>query len=264
MHVLYQANIWRESSYDRLMNSMQDSGRFTLMETHVIPFTETLDPEPVVEPQFVLGSNRFVNICRQRGYPVFQSFPPHPIFYDDHHWLNRGRTMTWGELKKASFDEPIFAKPYTEKFFTGRVISSVADMEKVQLATSFIGDEDGECILVSAPVTLVQEARFFVIDGTIVTGSLYRDRGNVRYVRLGQESNSWQRLERILDSRFVDEAFVIDLGLTEHGWKIVEMNNINSAGIYDCDTSAIASALYGWRLSGRGTGTAGSEHQVVI
>lgn len=41
----------------------------------------------------------------------------------------------------------------------------------------------------------------------------------------------------------IDNAFVMDLGRTGDTWKIVELNNINSAGLYETDTNAIVSAL---------------------
>ena len=39
------------------------------------------------------------------------------------------------------------------------------------------------------------------------------------------------------------DAYVMDLGLTDDGWKIVELNNLNSAGLYECDTDAIIRTL---------------------
>jgi hypothetical protein len=41
----------------------------------------------------------------------------------------------------------------------------------------------------------------------------------------------------------IDDAFVLDLGLVGDTWRIVELNNVNSSGIYECDTDAIVRAF---------------------
>jgi hypothetical protein len=248
---LFQKNIWNEYGYDRLLNSAQDAG-IEYDEVHVIPFTETLEPEINYVPKYVFGSNRFINVCRSKGFPTFKSFKPIEDFYPKSDWINGdGFDIRWGELKKADGDflRPCFIKPYTEKFFTGKVYQSLDDIEKTQLATSFIENEDDELIRVSNAIQIYNEIRFYIIGGQIISGSYYKMGGQNKQTRIDSKLHpAWIACQNILSTGFIDDAFVMDLGQidkdwSEMNWKIVELNNINSSGLYETDTDAIISAF---------------------
>lgn len=59
--------------------------------------------------------------------------------------------------------------------------------------------------------------------------------------------HSWLACRDIIggpdSGRHPDRGYVIDLGLVDGQWKIVELNNLNSAGLYKSDTAAIVRAL---------------------
>lgn len=244
MQILAQTNIWKEYNYDRLIQSIIERN-IPLQEVGLIPFTENFQEEITIEPTVVFGSNRFVNVCRIKGYPTFKSFDPIEDFYPRDAWINgNGQWIKWGELK---IDSPKFLKPKTEKFFTGLVVEKQEDLEKVQLASSFLANEDDELIWVTNPVNIKREIRFFVIKGQIVTASQYRRNGQVEH-KLSEwvyDTSAWAAVTDILSNRgMIDDAFVMDMGLTDEGkWLIVELNNFNSSGLYECNTDAIVSAL---------------------
>lgn len=242
MDVLFQTNIWKEYDYDRLIQSIADIGGHC-HSVNVIPFSDELSTDVNFHVDYVFGSNRFVELCRKAGLPTFKSFPPQIDQYDNH-LINRGmKTLRWGD-RFSHMDYPIFAKPVREKFFTGRVIESRDDFDKLQLATSFIEDEDVELITLSDVAYISAEVRFFVINNTIITASYYKEDGVACHHKIDYMHNAWYDCEKILaECGYIDTAFVMDLGLVGREWKIVELNNINSAGIYKCDTDAIASAL---------------------
>lgn len=253
MKWLLQKNIWAEYDYDRFITSIIDAEQ-EYEEVNVIPFTDNFEHPIDFVPTQVFGSGRFVNICREKGFRTFKSFDPYEPFYPSFDWINGdGVDITWGEFKGRDISEPVFIKPYTEKFFTGKVVDSNDDKEKIQLSTSFIANEDDEIIRMSSFVNIYYEVRFFVIGGQIVTGSLYKKHGIGTYFNIDRSFGAWQQCENILSSGFIDDAFVIDLGCTTNGgdfcnrpahdWKIVELNNINSSGIYKCDTDAIVRAF---------------------
>lgn len=245
MHVLTQKNIWNEYGYDRLLNSFDRNGiRYT--EVNVIPFTDELDKAIDFTPDYIFGSNRFVNICRIKGYHTFPSFKPVEDFYDKDYYINgNGYWCKWKDLK---ISDPKFIKPLTEKFFTGRIVENQNDLNKIQLATSFIDNEDEELIWVTDPVQIYNEVRFFVIGGEVITGSLYKIKGNNKQKRIDYMHPAWYACVDILKTGIISDGFVIDLGQINRddcssSWKIVELNNINSAGLYECDTDAIVRAL---------------------
>lgn len=248
---LLQKNIWNEYGYDRLLSSIEQAN-IPYDEVHLIPFTDTFDREIDYIPSSVFGSNRFINVCRDKGYPVFKSFNPIEDFYIKSDWINGdGFDIKWGELKKIKgqeFIQPRFIKPYTEKFFTGKVCHSLDDIEKTQLATSFIDNEDEELVRVSYALDISDEARLFIIGGAIISASLYKINKQNKQVRIDRSHPAWQQCENILSSGFIDNAFVMDLGRIGKeyhcsSWKIVELNNINSAGLYETDTDAIVNAF---------------------
>ncbi len=247
MTFLLQKNIWREYAYDRFLASLINY-HINYKEVHVIPFTDTFDEEIDFVPDYCFGSGRFVNICRARGFPTFPSYSPiETHYYPNQFWVNGdGYDCYWKDLPDT-IDHPVFIKPYTEKFFTGTIIDNKDDLDKIQLATSFLKrDEGDELIRVSEIVDIKDEIRFFVINNNIISASYYKMNGRAKQQRIDAAHDGWLWLEKFLDYYdYIDEAFVIDLGLVKEGWKwkIVELNNLNSAGFYECDTDAIVRSL---------------------
>lgn len=250
MKWLFQSNIWEEYAYDRLLTSTENVGvDFSLVD--VIPFTDYFDTIVDFVPDVVFGSNRFVEICRTKKFPTFKSFKPmENEWYPHYEWINQiGTDMTLKEFAEIGYPDDMFIKPYKEKFFTGLVVRDVTDLEKIQLATSFVDKPEEELIRVSPAKNIYKEARFFVIGGRVITGSIYKENGRGKQYALDETSNAWKQCKGLVDEYLLpDKAFVLDLGLINRedsvsSWKIVELNNLNSAGLYHCDTDAIVNAL---------------------
>lgn len=246
---LLQSNIWQEYAYDRFVSSLIAEGDVDLAMVDVIPFTEDFKTPVDFIPRHVFGSNRFVEICRSKGFPTFKSFAPYEEFYDNKHWLNSsGKDMCWGDLKHITTSGPLFIKPYREKFFTGMVLETLSDLNKVQLATSFVENVDDELVRVSKAQTIYTEVRFYIINGQPITASVYKESGRGKQYELPDCSPAWNACRNILQEGAIDKAFVMDLGLTSKddsytNWKIVELNNINSSGLYKANTDALIKAF---------------------
>lgn len=242
MKVLVQKNIWQEYSYDRFLESMNKCG-IEYKEVNIIPFTKTFSEPVYFTPDYIFGSTRFVYVCRNLGYPTFPGFDARPGFYPKELYINDGETMRWGDVK---IDSPKFVKPlYAEKFFTGRIFENQEDLEEVQLTTSFIDNESDVLVIVSNPVNIIEEYRFFCIGGKISTASLYKIRGENKRIRIDRTHNSWKFLEKITNKYgYIEDGFVIDIGLLSSGeYKIVELNCIHSSGLYDIDTDILCKDL---------------------
>jgi hypothetical protein len=244
MKWLLQKNIWNEYGYFRFMNSIRDAG-IDFEEVNLIPFTENFEKEINFTPTQIFGSGRFVNVCRKLGFNTYRSFDPIEDHYPHQYWVNGiGKDIKWGNLFNYDFTFPKFIKPYTEKFFTGKLIECVGDLNKVQLASSFITNDDDELVRISDAVNIKQEARFYIIGGEVITGSYYRKNGQVYHYRVEPHEDVFKEC-RLMINIFgsIDDAFVLDLGLVGDTWKIVELNNVNSSGIYECDTDAMVRAF---------------------
>jgi hypothetical protein len=244
MKWVLQKNIWNEYGYHRFEDSISKEGiDFDIV--NLIPFTETFSNVINFTPTHIFGSGRFVNVCRKLGYPTYKSFKPIEDFYPKELWINgEGEDIKWGDLPNYDYSIPKFIKPYTEKFFTGKMIESVNDLDKVQLASSFITDDDEEMVRISDAVNISHEVRFYVIGGDVVTGSYYRVNGQTSHMVCPYATDSYVKCRQIIENHgSIDDAFVIDLGRVNNEWKIVELNNINSSGLYECDTDAIVRAF---------------------
>lgn len=245
MKILTQRNIWGEHGYDRLLESFRNQN-CEVVEIDLIPFTKHLDYNG--ECDIVLGSTRFIDLARQKGLPVFPTYDPIALnMFPKSMWLNGGgEWVKWKDLIVEQ--EPVFIKPKREKFFTGRVLESTEDKEKVQLTTSNVEDEGEELIWISPVKNVIDEYRFFVVGGNIITASCYRYNRYPQYHKIDSAHESWFYAQGLLERYKTDETFVLDIGYVKvFGnycyYGIVELNNLNSAGIYACDTDVLARAL---------------------
>lgn len=140
----------------------------------------------------------------------------------------------------------VFARPSEDtKYFAGQVferdnfcfwleeVKKISDPETLSPNTS---------IIVSNVVDIDCEFRLFVIDGKIITGSLYKTKNQVIYSPyIDKEALDYAK--EMLKIWQPDRAFVLDIALTPKGPKIIEINNINSSGFYASDIPKIIESV---------------------
>lgn len=248
MHWIIQSNLFNEVGYTNLINTLE---RLQLPHTivKVIPFSHTIDPIPTASnPIAVMGSTSLVRIGKEYGWGP-------GLFWDEELTFNTWKEH-WGthllnhdsEVCKFSdikFDGIKFIRPIHDlKTFSGEVIDSNDFgewQEKVLQYDDGLVNSETLCA-VAIPKVIHQEFRFFVLDGKVLTGSRYKlgDRvtssGNVdQYITDYAQArvDEWQP----------DRGFVIDIALTDDGCKVIEINNLNSAGFYECDLSKIIQSI---------------------
>lgn len=141
----------------------------------------------------------------------------------------------------------VFIRPLEDsKSFSGGVYTC-QEFEKFKdevinkKTNSLILNKDTE-IVMSEIVKIHIEARFFVVNEKIVAKSIYKRGNSVIYDR-NVDPFLVDYAEKMIAKWTPCKAFVIDIADTEFGSKIVELNNINSAGIYDADSFAIISSM---------------------
>ena len=89
-------------------------------------------------------------------------------------------------------------------------------------------------IQVSTVKKIYKEIRFWVVGGKIITGSQHR-LGNQTIYDDVFEPEAQVFAQSMVDKFQLAEAFVIDVCLTDNGWKVVECGCINCAGFYKSD-----------------------------
>lgn len=140
----------------------------------------------------------------------------------------------------------IFARPSEDtKYFAGQVFERdnfcfwLEEVKKINDPETLSPDTS---IIVSNVVDIDCEFRLFVIDGEIMTGSLYKTKNQVIYSPyIDKEALVYAK--EMLEKWQPDRAFVLDIALTPKGPKIIEINNINSSGFYASDIPKIIESI---------------------
>lgn len=252
MHWILQTNLFRESEWDRLVETLE---QFELpYSVHkVVPFVGELQPVPVLQAgkAICLGSYSMRHAARAHGwtpgvYDLFdQDFHAQLAAWGDRMLNADSRVMAFEDVRLA---QPTFLRPVDDsKYFAGRVFDP-DEFEAWRRQVCNLEEDYGTSL---APTTQVQlctpktihaEYRFWIVDGRIATKSLYKLGRRVVYA-----ADVDARLDRFVMDAIADwqphRAFVIDVCDTPEGPRIVEINTINAAGFYAGDVQRIVAAL---------------------
>jgi hypothetical protein len=272
MHWILQENLFKETEWETLVATLE---RFDIpYSVHkVIPFIGELVPAPNILATLSKNPNGKV-ICFG-SYSMrhsAQKFGWTPGVYDLEPFDFRKQRAKWGDLmlnddsQVFSFKnvlwldgEPRFIRPiHDSKVFAGAVFEweefrewqkKICDLG-VDYGTSLTRDT---LVQVCQPKKIYAEYRFWIVDGQIVTYSLYKRGDRVIY-----SSDVDKHVLRFADQcvRHGDitlsmrtsapqphRAWVLDVCETPDGMRIVETNTINSAGFYAGNVQDLILAL---------------------
>jgi hypothetical protein len=268
MHHIVQANLFNEFGFKDLLNAL-DENECLYTVVKVIPFAHTLEPEITLEPDervMVWGSLTLGGIATERGWEpgAFQG----PEFDMQRHMERFGHYMlnhdakfcTFGEL---NFKTPMFVRPvHDTKTFTGEIVHPeelTGWQEKVlNLSNTGYSSLTPETPVMYAPPKQIDfESRFFIVDGIVVTGSVYRSFGTVLYNRIDSSNALFYPMMEFARSMTymvpgnglcgepIAKAYVLDIAMTDGECSVIEVNSIGSAGFYSADMAAVVRALEG-------------------
>jgi hypothetical protein len=131
----------------------------------------------------------------------------------------------------ADLTYPCFLKPIVPKQFGARVFESFAEL---QAETK--GLDDATELLRSESVTIVAEARTFVLDGVVQACALYEGTGNV--------DAAAKKCERVAMALDLPRTSVLDVGLLDSGeWAFIEANAAWGAGLNGCDAHQVLACI---------------------
>jgi len=268
MHWVLQANIFNEEGYQRLLDALDRLG--LPYTTHkVIPFVGVLSPplsrgeydgdfdentdfELPPGPKIVIGSYSMANYARRKGW-MPGSFDNADLDYERQlpHW--GGRMLNADALVCRFADVPkrrdeFFIRPTLDsKSFAGVVMGgSVFRRWKEKVLT--LGADNGgtlcgdTMVMVCSKKVIYREYRLWVIDGKVVTASLYKEGSRVRYsgdvepavIAYGEETAALWSPAR---------AYVLDICDTPDGLRVLEAGCMNAAGFYAADMMKLVIAL---------------------
>lgn len=260
MHWVVQENVANEDRYDEVVNTLSRFG-IPYSQVKVVPFAHTLEPD--VNPTgrvMTLGSITLTSRVVER-----KGWTPGAYSNDNFDFEVWSKIPQWAPyiLNSDAIVCPFRDVPNTwDRFFirpcldTKAFAGTVMDWDEYQTWRGRLLIEEGasdlmfnidEMVCVAPLKEIYREFRFFIVDGKISTASVYKIGGDVTYQDEGfidRDANffvtglvcnppfcigSWQPAR----------AFVMDVAMVEDGYKIIEINCINSAGFYKANVSKL-------------------------
>lgn len=209
------------------------------------PGVDEMEPDLVIEgPVFVRGGGRLRRIAQRKGWS--------PGYIDDNvdyrllinHYEGRmvnddARIVTIRDA--VIHGAEVFVRPVLDdKLIDGQVMSRDRFLDWQRGIVAVNGG--GDLIIIASPKVLYAEYRFFVVDGRVVTGSLYKRGPNVYYDAHVDESVT-RYAQSCADTWCPNLAFCLDVADTPDGLKVLEINGINSSGAYACDMGKFVHAI---------------------
>jgi len=97
-------------------------------------------------------------------------------------------------------------------------------------------------ILVAPVKKIYKEFRMFIVDGEYITGTQYKCGLDVRYSPI-VDDGVIEYVKNMIQIWTPAKAFVLDIASTPYGYKVIEINNINTAGFYDANVGKLIEAI---------------------
>lgn len=253
-HWILQNNLYSEEGFESLTSALERFG-FPYSVHKCVPFAGTLEPEadpPAGEPVVVMGSYTLANHARARGWMPGAwldnlDFITQRAKWGDH-MLNADAWV--GHITEAYpyRDVPFFVRPvHDTKSFTGQVFDHVTWNEFRDGVLAVAGESptltpDTE-IMVCTKKEIYTETRTWIVDGLVVTASGYKV-GTIKRYSDQVDSDILRFAQYCANLWSPNQAYVMDVAETPNGLKIVEINNLNSAGFYKADMQKLVWALH--------------------
>lgn len=257
MHWIVQNNLFHESGWDVLIDTLENVGiSYSLHK--VVPFVGEIIPEvniPDNEDKVIcIGSYAMRHLAKKNSWnPGVYDLFDCDFIEQKKHWgenlLNYDAEVK--EFKDIEFTSDYhFLRPIEDtKVFPGGIFekSEFYEWKKNVLDLDY---DDGSplqpnnLIQVCDLKSIYEEVRFWVIDSKIVTASSYKKGTIVNYLpEENVDQEFYDFVEDMIEIYEPASAFVIDVCKTDNGIKIVEINTINSAGFYNGCVQSIVFAL---------------------
>lgn len=267
MFWVIQNNIFREQNHAMLLETLQRM-RVSHVEVKLVPFYDLLLPVDFDSHTFkesmdnvsevsvddsglvmVSGGLSLAKIGKNRSWQP-GSFLNENFHYDK--WKRAyGENLLNFESMVDTFSsiEPMwnefFIRPCEDtKDFDGTVFTK----EEFNIWRHDLLRKNGLCtfenaMVVASPIKKIyREYRFFIVDNCVVTYSQYK-LGNQILSSADVDFMTIQYVQRMINIWQPARAFVMDIALTSEGLRIIEINNINSAGFYDCNVGKFINAI---------------------
>ena len=267
MYYIIQKNLFREEGHAKLINCLE---RFEIPYelVDVRPFVEEGDEivtsdgvrKKILEKVefvtnrkdvFVFGSLKLARLSKKYGWnpgaliTENHDYEVYSKYYKENLLNYDSRIVKIGDNFKWECDEQFIRPTLDTKIFTGKVFNKtewIEFLERLFTPGNVTTATKNSLIQVSKTKNNTQEVRVWVVDGKIITQSIYRRGSFLLYDNI-VDQDALNFAQEMIDIFQIAKTFVIDVCLTENGWKIVECGSTSCAGFYDADMQKIIMAL---------------------
>lgn len=188
--------------------------------------------------QGVLRPGSFARI-ENLAYSVFSAYMGNLLLNSDF------TILPFGELaRRGSNGRNVFIRPNkVTKSFTGFKVTPEEFDREVRLLSTLSRVSPEELVVVASAKEIELECRYVICDGRVVAGSTYgwedchvpTAKTDPRCDRVAEQvaALEWQ----------ADTAYTCDVAVSCGVARVVELNSFSCAGLYACDTVAVAKAV---------------------
>lgn len=240
MYFLLQANVYLDPDHYKIFDALEELN-IDYEVINIPSAAEKIDFKTDRKDVFVYGSVTIARLAKQNKdwfpgsfYGGNHLYEVYSKYYGEN-LLNCNISVHTisGQLNWKK-DEIKFIKPYNEaKIFTGKVFTEAdwKDFVFEALESQNNRINEGSLIQVSEAKRTIKEARLWIVGGQIIDGGYYKFNDDAPFEeKVSEDGLSFaNEMIRLFN---LEEAFVMDICLTNEGWKIVEINCINSSGFY--------------------------------
>lgn len=247
MKWILQTNLYREEEDFKIVKETFDKFGIDYFETSISNGKLYPEPELIDNNVMILGGYSLMRYSKEHNFI--------PGCYTDNmdmqSWLDNYKNYMLNydskilKISEVDEDGPFFLRPEKDsKEFSGKTFNNKEEFEQFRidlLANSIIANED-TMVVVSSLKCIHREVRFFIIDGEIISASVYKINGVMRTSPIINEDEI-KFVNEMITLYQPNRAFVMDIALTDDGLKIVELNCINCSGFYEADIQKIIMEL---------------------
>ena len=226
----------------------------------VIPFShEITSDEPLVGIDFIPYGSTLMTMLTMRdtlnwigNYFIPETFRAEAWLKNRDDMLNPN-TCTIEEaitfLKLMDSDDEFFTRPCEDlKQYSGQVMKAgelhdwLLDAVECASSGSYKLELDTK-IQICKPRNIQAEWRWFIVNGQVISGSMYRREG-VLYKKNESDIATVYEAQQMANKWLPHRNCVMDLALVDNEVKVIEFNTINSSGFYDNDVKRVVQALW--------------------
>lgn len=254
MKFLVQMNLIHEMGLAQVREAIE---KYPHQYVSVIPFSnEFISDEPVDGTDYIAyGSTLFIKLGHELGwkgvYFDYESFNYEAAVRNRDDMLNDYVIIPAREVTaflENTTEEKWFIRPSQDlKHFSGQVIDREECIQWIQDAMACASSGSYQIgpdlmVVLSPPKDIQAEWRWFIVDGKIVSGAMYRHNGRlVKYRETNQDVID--EAQQIANYWLPHRNCVMDIALVDGLLYVIEFNCINGSGFYGHDVNAIFRAL---------------------